>query len=132
MISFFSPFLFNRSSAGWKPALPGRGWLCLLFCTLFGAFPCLSDEPERDPRGPGTIRMAERLQKLAAQANPVNNIFLNSERVKHLQAEVVKTTEPSQLQSLRFSLACELLDSGQNTEALQEFEAVEQALKASK
>src|SRR5882672_6564810 len=106
-------------------------WLCLLFCTCFGALTCLADEPQRDPRGPGTIRMAERLQKLAAQANPVNNIFLNSERVQLLRAEVARTTEPSQLQSLRFSLACELLDSGQNMEALQEFEAVEQALKTS-
>src|SRR5882724_3206431 len=119
MISFSSPFLFNRSSAGWKPALPGRhfkgrsfprfrsgravGWVCLLFCTFYGAPTCLSDEPQRDPRGPGTIRMAERLQKLAAQANPVNNIFLNSERVKLLQAEVARTTEPSQLQTMRFS-----------------------------
>jgi len=32
---------------------------------------------------------------------------------------------------MRFSLAGELLDSGQNAEALQEFEAVEQALKTS-
>jgi len=76
--------------------------------------------------------MAERLQKLAAQANPVNNIFLNPERVKLLQVEVARTTDPTQLQITRFSLACELLDSGQNTEALQEFEAVEQALKTSK
>src|SRR5258706_6065514 len=107
-------------------------WLYFLFGTFVGVLACFSDDLGPDPRGPGTIRMAGRLQKLASQANPVNNIFLNSERVKLLQAEVARTTEPSQLQSLKFSLACELLDSGQNTEALQEFEAVEQALKASK
>jgi hypothetical protein len=105
--------------------------LCFLFCTLICVLDCLGDDLQRDPRGPGTIRMAERLQRLAAQANPVNNIFLNSERVKLLQAEVAKTTEPSQFQSMRFSLATELLDSGQNMEALQEFEATEQAFKTS-
>src|SRR5258706_148453 len=106
-------------------------WLYFLFGTFFGVLACCSDDLRPDPRGPGTIRMAGRLQKLASQANPVNNIFLNSERVKLLQAEVAKTTEPSQLQSMRFSLATELLDSGQNMEALQEFEAIEQALKTS-
>jgi len=73
------------------------GRVCLLCCTFFGAFTCIADEPQRDPRGPGTIRMAERLQTLAAQANPVNNIFMNSERVKLLQAKIATNTEPSQL-----------------------------------
>ena len=98
---------------------------------LLGAQTGLCDDAQPERRGPGTIRMAERLEKLAQQANPVNNIFLNSERVKLLKAEVAKETEPQQLQGLKFSLACELLDSGQNTEALQEFEAVDQALKGS-
>jgi len=73
--------------------------------------------------------MAERLEQLARQANPVNNIFLNAERVNLLQVEVTKTTDPQQLQILKYSLASELLDSGQNIEALQEFEGVEQTLK---
>ena len=66
--------------------------------------------------------MPARLEKLADQADPVNNIFLNDERVKLLRAEVAKTTEPQQLLILKYSLAGELLDSGQNNEALQEFE----------
>jgi hypothetical protein len=73
--------------------------------------------------------MAERLEQLARQANPVNNIFLNAERAKLLRIEVVRVTDPQQLQTLRYSLASELLDSGQNVEALQEFEGVEQTLK---
>ena len=114
-----------------SPRRVKNGSLCLLCCTFLGALTCLSGEPQRDPRGLGTIRMADRLQKLAAQANPANNIFLNPERVKLLQAEVAKATDPTQLQIMKFSLASELLDSGQNVEALQEFEAVEQALKTS-
>jgi hypothetical protein len=106
-------------------------WFRLLFCAFSGALTCFSADSQRDPRGPGTIRMAERLQQLAAQANPVNNIFMNAERVKLLQAKIATNAEPSQLLSMRFSLASELLDSGQNAEALQEFEAVEQALKTS-
>jgi hypothetical protein len=75
--------------------------------------------------------MAERLQQLAERADPVNNIFLNAERAKLLQAEVAKANDPAQHSNLRYSLGCELLDSGQNTEALHEFEAVEQELQAS-
>jgi hypothetical protein len=107
------------------------GAISVLVSMLHGAQAGLPDEPPRERRGPGTLSMAERLEKLAQKANPVNNIFLNAERAKLLQAEVAKATEPQQLQGLRFSLACELLDSGQNTEALQQFEAVEQALKIS-
>jgi len=99
--------------------------LWILLGTHFG----LSADAQHDPRGPGTLRMAERLEQLASQANPVNNIFLNSERAKLLRIEVARATDPQQLQTLRYSLASELLDSGQNVEALQEFEGVEQTLK---
>src|SRR5262245_18437673 len=97
-------------------------------CAEFRGF---SEGVQRDPRGPGTIRMAERLEELAQRANPVNNIFLNVERAKLLQVELEKATTPSQRESVGFSLAGELLDSDQNLEALQQYEAVEQALKAS-
>jgi hypothetical protein len=82
-------------------------------------------------RRPSTIRMAARLQQLADQANPVNNIFLNPDRVRLLQAEIAKTSDPVQIQILRYSLASELLDSGMNAEALNEFTAVEASLKQS-
>jgi hypothetical protein len=75
--------------------------------------------------------MAERLKKLADQANPVNNIFLNPERAEMLKVEVARAKEPQQIQTLKYSLACELLDSGQNTQALKEFQEVEQTLKES-
>jgi hypothetical protein len=88
-----------------------------------------SAQPTHDPRGPGTIRMAERLQKLAAQADPVKNIFLNAERARLLQTEVAKVADPGQHLGLQYSLACELLDSGQNTEALEQFERAEQEFK---
>ena len=39
--------------------------------------------------------MAERLQKLAQQVNPMNTIFLSDESVKLLQAELATTTDPN-------------------------------------
>ena len=104
-------------------------WLRLILCALVGTLTPLSAETLRDPRGPGTIRMAERLERLADQANPVNNIFLNAERAKLLRSEVAATKDPAQHLSMQFSLACEYLDSGQNAEALQEFETVERRFK---
>src|SRR5258708_6456948 len=103
----------------------------ILFQALHGELSLLSDEAKRDPRGPGTIGMGKRLQELAARSNPINNIFLNSERVKLIEAEIAKTTDPVLLRALRFSLASELLDAGQNTAALKEFEDVKQDLKNS-
>lgn len=56
----------------------------------------------------------------------MNNIFLNAERAKLLQKEVAKVTDPGQLFRMQYSLGCELLDSGQNAEALQQFQSAEQ------
>jgi len=103
----------------------------LLIGTLPGIFVGLSAEPQHDPRGPGTIRMAERLEELARHANPVNNIFLNAERAEMLKSELAKATNFAQRENLRFSFASELLDSGKNMDALQEFEGIEQELKTS-
>ena len=125
----------SRRRMKFEPTLRCVQEVARLACVLVAMFGSSrsgrSGEPPREWRRPGTIRMAERLERLAEQANPVNNIFLNPERVKLLQAEIVKATEPQQVRILRYSLASELLDSGQNLEALHEFEAVAQDLKAS-
>src|ERR1044071_1870366 len=115
-----------------RRCFPTTTWavsLYLLALVLWARRSGLGNEPQRDPRGPGTKRMAELLEKLARQANPVNNIFLNAERAKLLELEVAKATNSAQRQNLRFSLASELLDAGRNMEALEQFVAVEQALK---
>jgi hypothetical protein len=126
---------FSLPRLRFKLARPCLRRTAALFCVLLSMFHAphtsLSAEPPRERRGPGTIRMAERLEKLSQQANPVNNIFLNPERAKLLEAEVGKATDPQQLQILKYSWACELLDSGQNAQALQEFQDVEQGLKTS-
>jgi hypothetical protein len=75
--------------------------------------------------------MAERLQDLANRTNPENNIFLNNERARLLQIELDRATAPAQRRIIEYSLAGELLDSGQNAEALLKFEAVEKDLAAS-
>src|SRR5271166_946376 len=107
------------------------------WCVLLGllqllqwAPSALAEEQRRDPRGPGTIHMAERLEKLAQQADPIANPFLSAERVKALRPLVELTTDPAKRQGLRYSLASALLDSGQNAQALSEFEELEQSVKA--
>ena len=87
------------------------------------------EDSKHDSRGPGTIRMAQRLLDIAAKENPVNNIFLNKERAELIRKELA-TPSSRQKRELRFSLVTELLDSGQNETALQELEALEQDLKA--
>jgi len=104
--------------------------LIILCQVVFGARSALSDEAKRDPRGPGTIRMAERLEKLAQQADPMNNPFLSIERVKLLQPVVAATTDTNKQQELTYFLACTLLNAGQNAEALRRFEDLEQTAKA--
>ncbi len=109
----------------------GRVWVLFgLFEVLRGGPAAFGEEARRDARGPGTIRMAERLQKLAQQVNPMNTIFLSDESVKLLQAELATTTDPKQRQERTFALAFELLNAGQNAEALHQFEELEKTMKA--
>src|SRR5260370_25164369 len=90
----------------------------------------LLETRQRDPRGPGTIRMAERLQKLAQQVHPMNTIFLSDECVKLLQAELATTTDPNQRHDRTFALASEPQNAGQNPEALRQLEELQKTLKA--
>ena len=110
---------------------PGRIYAWLILFQLFAGAPfALSGELKRDLRGPGTIRMAERLQRIAEQVNPMNNLFLSTDRAKLLQSVVAKTSDASRRNEL--TLAAELLNAGRNREALHEFEELEQTLAASR
>src|SRR5215470_5754361 len=90
----------------------GAGWLRLLLLVFATVWVAHGDEAKPDPRGPGTIKMAKTLQEVAAAENPVNNIFLNTERAELIRKELAKPSA-KQKRELRFSLATELLDSGQ-------------------
>ena len=82
-----------------------------------------------DSRGPGTIRMAQRLQEIASQANPMKCLFLSTRRVQVLEPMLTSATEARQHGQLTFMLASELLNAGQNTRALSLFEGLKQSLK---
>jgi hypothetical protein len=92
-------------------------------------FQGLSGEPTRDPRGPGTIRMAERLQTIAAQVNPMNTLFLSAQRAQILEHAVAGATDTRQQGQLTFRWASELLNCGQNEKALQLFQQLEGTTK---
>src|SRR5437773_7449993 len=105
-------------------------------CVLFGLLQILtpvplglSDEVKHDVRGPGTLRMAERLQKLAEQVNPMKNRFLSIQRAQLLEPVVAATTDTKRRGDLTFLLASELLNAGQNAQALHLFEGLEQTVK---
>ena len=85
---------------------------------------------QRDPRGPGTIRMAKRLEQVAAQVNPMKNRFLSTERVHALEPLLASVTDTRQRGELTFRLASELLNAGRNAEALKWFEELEQTVKS--
>jgi len=72
----------------------------------------LAEEAKRDVRGRGTRRMAERLQTIADQVNPIENLFLSKERVRILQGVVAATTDTKQRELQTFHLASELLNAG--------------------
>jgi len=104
--------------------------LLSLLCALSGARSASAQQVKQDPRGPGTIRMAERLEKLAQHSNPMKNKFLSAPRADVLESVLARTTDPNEREGLRFSLASELLNAGRNLEALHEFEGLEQAVAA--
>jgi hypothetical protein len=102
--------------------------LCLLQ-VLFGAAVAFSEEVARDPRGPGTIRMAERLSKIAQEVDSMKSPFLSTERVKRLLPIVAATTDPNKRLEETYFLACTLLNAGQNFEALQRFDELDQRMQ---
>jgi hypothetical protein len=66
--------------------------------------------------------MAARLQRIADQVNPMDNPFLSQERAQALEAVLRSTTDPNQREVQLYHLAAELLNAGQNQEALHKFE----------
>jgi hypothetical protein len=84
-----------------------------------------------DPRRPGTLKMAALLDRLAAQANPLGNLFLSRQRAEIMSANMATNAALAQSPSFLFSLGVELLNAGKNQEALGVFQKVEQVSRAS-
>lgn len=98
--------------------------LVVLSVLLACVSPALSAASSNDPRKPGTIRMAAILEKLAETASPAKNPFLNKERAAELRKETTAQSPAAQ----RYKLGSELLNAGENREALQIFEVLSKEL----
>ena len=83
-----------------------------------------------DPRGPGTVKMAELLVRVAGQVEPLNTRFLTAGQVTRWEAKFRETPELRNDPATRFKYADALLNSGRNREALAEYDAVESLTRA--
>jgi hypothetical protein len=86
---------------------------------------CLNAAPYQ---APSTKRMAERLEKIAAEADPLQNPFLNRRAAaifeRQLQDAMAKSdpsVTPSQLVGMRYKIALELLNGGESAKAVEQF-----------
>ena len=77
----------------------------------------------------GTRRMAERLQKLAREADPNKDTFMTRERAKGLAEQIAATKDPGVIFRLQPQLAAELLKSGDSVEALAAYHKLEEQMK---
>ena len=78
--------------------------------------------------GPGTKQMAQRLQKVAAECDPMATAFMNREAAeifgRQLQDAIAHpgtNDTPSRLVGLRFKYGLELLNSGESEKAIDQF-----------
>ena len=83
----------------------------------------------------GTNKMAERLQKITREMDPLKNIFLNHARAELLKKEIepltkapLNTASATKLFSLDMKYATELLNGGETEKAIQNLKELEQLL----
>lgn len=113
-----------------------RRYVFHIFATLlvgasFFAFAGDGDEI----RSQGTIKMAERLDSLRRSGDPLKNPFLNRSAARLIGGQLRTLLQQerrsvSQAISLYFQYAYELLHAGENRAAIQQFEALENLIKA--
>src|SRR5881398_1625503 len=110
----------------------GRVASLLVFCNL--AFEAVAAPYQ----APGTKRMAERLEKITAQSNPRNNLYMNRERadlfgkeLKQLLATPDSPDKGAKVLDLDSKYATELLLAGKSCEAIQEFTLLDAFIRTS-
>lgn len=106
-------------------------WL-ILFIVSGGFIAPLTaaDTAAKEYRTPGTIKMAALLERLVQETDPMQNNFLNAERVQMLEQALKTTTDPNQLINLKPLYAIELLRLGNSEAALKEFASFKEYAKA--
>ncbi len=89
--------------------------------------------------GPGTRRMGARLQKIASECDPLLTPFLNREAAEIFGRQLQDAIErpraedtPLRLVGLRFKYAYELLNSGESERATEQFQRLQEQVRAQK
>ena len=82
-------------------------------------------------QGPGTKRMAARLEEIARNLNPATNTYINDARVEYLR-QLDLPSDPVDRLRLQVHLAREFLRAGQSQEAIDRFLSLKQQLGATK
>jgi hypothetical protein len=114
--------------------LPRQGFSSVYFSLAFALWAGVS--PAAPYQAPGTKRMAERLERIAQQSNPLNNPFLNQERADLLQRQLRQALElpeqpdkMSKVLGLLSKFAIELLQAGKSVEAIEQFTKLDRFMK---
>ena len=112
---------------------PGRSFL-LVPLAMLSAFQ-LASAPYQ---GAGTKRMAERLQKIAEQSNPLDNPYRNAERAELFGQQLNQALEGpdspekgERVLDVGAKYGTELLLAGRSWEAIQEFTRLDAFIKTS-
>ncbi len=104
--------------------------LTLTAITIFAVINPASSQTSTPPyQYSGTRHMAERLQKIAREADPKKDTFLTIERAKVLAAQLAEARDPQTIFKLQPLLAAELLKSGESTAALTAYQKLEQQMR---
>ncbi len=106
------------------PAKSRLGFAFVLLALSLGGFRDVAPAAE-DNRAPATVRMAERLDRIAGTVNPLNSPFLAGGQVVVLRRLLQENAEAARDPAVRFQFAEALMNSGRNREGLAEFETME-------
>jgi hypothetical protein len=88
---------------------------------------CTSDPRAFSNAAPSTIRMATVLSRLAREARPAENTFLNRQRAEGYTKMLSFATDPKQIFEIRLQIGLEYLNAGETPKAIQSFAEVEKA-----
>ncbi len=86
-------------------------------------------EPAKPYQGPGTRKMAARLEQIAQSVKPMELRFLSSQRAELMRLRLATETDPLERYTLQTQFPVELLNAGESEKALVEFEKLEQLMK---
>ncbi len=107
-----------------------------VFLAALGVIGSVASALGGDYQGPGTKRMAERLESLALATKPLSHPFLNAERAELIRQEMGRVLagpespeKAPKLIELQSRYAVELLNAGKTTDAIVEFTTLENFMK---